>query len=232
MQAIVTNHLVVRGSYRSLTLVVYGNTTEDLGQFNIEFDLDSSLANVVCSPSEGKFEDLPPALHSTKLTLEESILPPKLLSLSVTADEPSFEMEQFLHLIFRVCSASGNADAMHSVIPMVVSAVSSYFISDLSYTAMTWDLSKKAKSMPCRKELQNIFAEAKNELEEFCRTLTHEVNSLTFDLVGEGVASKSEVNLATAYSELLPDIFSWYYHFIRDCPTTGQSIFQVIFLSV
>lgn len=218
VEAIVTNHLVVRGSYRSLTLVVYGNTTEDLGQFNIEFDLDSSLANVVCSPSEGKFEDLPPALHSTKLTLEESILPPKLLSLQVAADEPSFEIEQFLHLIFRVCSASGNADAMHSVIPMVVSAVSSYFVSDLSYTAMTWDLSKKAKSMPCIKELQNIFAEAKNELEEFCRTLTHEV--------GEGVASKSEADVATAYSELLPDIFSWYYHFIRNCPTTGQSLFQ------
>ncbi|KAF7851934.1 hypothetical protein BT93_L1646 [Corymbia citriodora subsp. variegata] len=41
VEAVVTNHLVVRGSYRSLSLVIYGNTAEDLGQYNIEFD-DSS----------------------------------------------------------------------------------------------------------------------------------------------------------------------------------------------
>ncbi|KAI7728685.1 hypothetical protein M8C21_019056 [Ambrosia artemisiifolia] len=47
VEAIVTSHLVVRGSYRSLSLVIYGNTGEDLGQFNIEVDLDSSLTNTM-----------------------------------------------------------------------------------------------------------------------------------------------------------------------------------------
>ncbi|KAL6273237.1 hypothetical protein ACE6H2_023929 [Prunus campanulata] len=51
--------------YRSLR-VIYGNTAEDLGQFNIEFD-DSSITNLVSS-AVGKLEDLPLALHSTYLT--------------------------------------------------------------------------------------------------------------------------------------------------------------------
>lgn len=63
VEAVVTNHLLVRGTYRSLSLVVYGNTAEDLGQCNIELDVDNSLANFV-STSLAKLEDLPPLLCS------------------------------------------------------------------------------------------------------------------------------------------------------------------------
>ncbi|KAI9122390.1 hypothetical protein K1719_007079 [Acacia pycnantha] len=71
VEAVVTSHLVVRGSYRSLSLVVYGHTAEDLGQFNIEFD-DSALTDLVDS-SEGRLEDLPLALNSANATIEDSI---------------------------------------------------------------------------------------------------------------------------------------------------------------
>lgn len=46
-QAIVTSHLVVRGSYHSLSLVIYGNRVEDLGQLNIEFDFDDNALMIL-----------------------------------------------------------------------------------------------------------------------------------------------------------------------------------------
>lgn len=45
LHAVVTNHLVVSGSYCSFSLVIYGNTAEDLGQLSIEVDLVSSLTD-------------------------------------------------------------------------------------------------------------------------------------------------------------------------------------------
>ncbi|PIA54315.1 hypothetical protein AQUCO_00900690v1 [Aquilegia coerulea] len=226
VEAVVTNHLVVRGSYRSLTLVVYGNTAEDLGQFNIEFDLDSSLANLVCSPSEGKLEDLPPALHSTKFSLEESLSIPKLLLLPVAEPDLSFEKEHFLQLIIKCFGASGNDDAMHKVASMVISAVSSYVTSDLGCTAITWNQCKQADLISCRKELQSILNDAKNELNELHKILQHEVSSLPVDLLEEGVAVKSEAELATALAEHLPDVFSWYHLFKRICPSNGRTLSQ------
>ncbi|KAL5709091.1 hypothetical protein ACHQM5_019815 [Ranunculus cassubicifolius] len=226
VEAVVTNHLVVRGSYRSLTLVVYGNTAEDLGQFNIEFDLDSSLANLVCSPSEGKLEDLPPALHSKKFTLEESILPPKLLCLPIAEPQTSFQMEEFLQLIIRIFGASGSGDAIQKVVHTVVSAVSSYVSNDLGCAAITWDRSKGAHSKPCGDDIVDIYTEAKNELEELYKTLQHEASSLQDDLLEEGVAIKSEADLSIAPAEALPDIFSWYHILITSCPNDRESLSQ------
>ncbi|KAL0338696.1 UNVERIFIED_CONTAM: protein virilizer [Sesamum angustifolium] len=82
VEAVVTNHLVVRGSYRSLSMVIYGNTAEDLGQFNIEVDLDNTLTDTV-SGVEGKVEDLPPAFHPNTLTIKEIVSPLKILSQAV-----------------------------------------------------------------------------------------------------------------------------------------------------
>ncbi|KAF5182700.1 virilizer [Thalictrum thalictroides] len=226
VEAVVTNHLVVRGSYRSLTLVVYGNTAEDLGQFNIEFDLDSSLANLVCSPSEGRLEDLPPALHSTKFSLEESISFPKLLSLPVSEPDLSFEIEQFLQLIIKFFGASGTSDGFNKVASTVISAVSSYVTSDLGCTAITWNQCKQADLIPCRKELQSILNDAKNELHELYNILQYEVSSLPVDLLEEGVAIKSDAELVTALAEYLPDVFSWFHLFRRNCPSNGQSLSQ------
>ncbi|KAL7198099.1 hypothetical protein ACSBR2_020590 [Camellia fascicularis] len=51
------------GSYCSFSLVIYGNTAEDLGQLSIEVDLVGSLTDTIFSVV-GKLEGLPPALQS------------------------------------------------------------------------------------------------------------------------------------------------------------------------
>jgi hypothetical protein len=126
LQAIVTNHLVLRGTYRSLTLVIYGNTAEDLGQFNIELGLDHSLANVVSSPSEGKFEDLPPALHSSKFKFEESLSSLKPLSFQSTDLDLSLEVKKILYLALKMYQVPSVENLIPDLGSAVISAVSKY----------------------------------------------------------------------------------------------------------
>lgn len=126
VEAIVTNHLVLRGTYRSLTLVIYGNTAEDLGQFNIELGLDHSLANVVSSPSEGKFEDLPPALHSSKFKFEESLSSLKPLSFQSTDLDLSLEVKKILYLALKLYQVPSVENLIPDLGSAVISAVSKY----------------------------------------------------------------------------------------------------------
>lgn len=139
VEAIVTNHLVVRGSYRSLTLIVYGNTAEDLGQFNIGFDMDNSFANVVCSPSEGKLEDLPPALHSNKLLFVESMASLKFMSLPFTKFEVSPHLKQFLLLAVKISQVPDVENQLSEIVGDVVSAVLSCVRRRSSTSTFYWD---------------------------------------------------------------------------------------------
>lgn len=224
MQAVVTSHLVVRGSYRSLTLVIYGNTAEDLGQFNIEFDLDSSLANLVCSPSEGKLEDLPPALRSAKLTFEESISSLKSLSLSVSEQDLSVEMKQFLQLVLKIFELSDLGDAIHKVVNTVTSVVSSYVGCDFHGTNITLGQYNQANSINCKEDSKLIVTEAKNELLELYKLLQHGFGNLSAE---EGIILESEAALATP--ELLMEVLNKYFCFkkestITDLPLLSQVI--------
>jgi len=167
MQAVITNHLVVRGCYRSLTLIIYGNTAEDLGQFNIDFDLDNSLVSLIPSPSEGKLEDLPPALLSDKPTLEESILSTKCLSLPFPDLDLSSEMKQFLRVTLGICQLSDNVDILHTVARSVVSAVCSYVSSDYHATVFNEDQLSVSHYADRKRDPQKVIsalAEARNDL--------------------------------------------------------------------
>ncbi|KAL3536025.1 hypothetical protein ACH5RR_004486, partial [Cinchona calisaya] len=121
VEAMVTSHLVVRGSYRSLSLVIYGNTAEDLGQFNIEVDIDSSLTHSV-GAIEGDLVDLPPALHQTNLTIEESLSTLKRLTLTVVRCDIPVEIKQFLQLMFKILESQNLGVATDIVVSSLLSA--------------------------------------------------------------------------------------------------------------
>ena len=203
MQAVVTNHLVVRGCYRSLSLVIYGNTAEDLGQFNIEFDLDSSLTNVVCS-SEGKLDDLPPALHSKNLTIEESISSLNVLSLPVAAFDISIEIRQFLQLLFKILELTNLGDAVHKVLDTVVSAASSYTVHDLHYAAVN-----HSNDGP-----HFVLDAARKELLDIYKTLLDESGNFSSELLEECSFLESEIDLAS--SKELMDMLIQHFHFKRN----------------
>ncbi|KAL0374797.1 UNVERIFIED_CONTAM: protein virilizer [Sesamum radiatum] len=123
VEAVVTNHLVVRGSYRSLSMVIYGNTAEDLGQFNIEVDLDNTLTDTV-SAVEGKVEDLPPAFHPNTLTIKEIVSPLKILSQAVVMLDLPLELRKYLLLVFKSLDSENLGGAVDTVISSLLSVTS------------------------------------------------------------------------------------------------------------
>ncbi|XP_059626354.1 protein virilizer homolog [Cornus florida] len=199
IEGVVTSHLVVRGSYRSLTLVIYGNTAEDLGQFNFEIDLDSCLTNIVCSIEE-ELEDLPSVLLPSKFTIEESISPLKALSLYAVPLDISVEIKQFLLLTFKILELSNVGDAINRVVSSMVSAASSYATESrgISQKQIT-----EGRSRNCE-----VFTEARKELLEICNSLQHESGKSLAEFLAESMVLESEDDLAT--SKKLVDILSQY----------------------
>lgn len=218
VEAVVTNHLVVRGSYRSLSLVIYGNTAEDLGQYNIEFDLDSSLTNVVCS-SEGKLDDLPPALHSKNLTIEESISSLKALSLPVAASDISIEIKQFLQLMFKILELTNLGDAVHKVLDTVVSAASSYSAHDLHYAAVNQKKFTQSTNNS-NEESHFVLDAAKKELLDLYKTLQDESGNSSVELLEECSFLESEIDLAS--SKELMDMLIQHFLFKRNILSVGH----------
>ncbi|KAI8562895.1 hypothetical protein RHMOL_Rhmol03G0070900 [Rhododendron molle] len=210
VEAVVTNHVVVRGSYRSLTLVIYGNTAEDLGQFNIEVDLDSTLTNTV-SCIEGKLEDLPPALHPINVTIEDLIFMPKALSLEVPASDISVEVKQLLDLTFKVLQLSNRGDVIDKVISMIVSAASSCATHSCYCPAMSQKQSLVGKSRNYEGQSHFGYTEARNELFDIYNSLHHESGKLSSESLGDSMLFEYEADLAT--SKQLMDILQKYIHF-------------------
>ena len=224
MQAVVTNHLVVRGSYRSLSLIIYGNTAEDLGQFNIEFD-DNSLRNLVSS-AEGKLEDLPLALHSTNLTIEDSIFSLNALSLPVVASDISVEVKQFLQMLLKILELSKLGDAVDKTVSIVASAASSYVTRDLCYAAKSQKNLTRGKSKECE-ELHGVISEAREELLELFKLLQHESGSGSADSLAGCTFLDYEADLVN--SKELVDLFSQYLDFSKNSSSFGhEQLSQVI----
>ncbi|CAN0847560.1 Protein virilizer homolog [Linum grandiflorum] len=191
VEAVVTNHLVVRGSYRSLTLVIYGNMAEDLGQFNIEFD-DNSLTNLVTS-AEGKLEDLPLALHSGSRVIEESLISLKVLSLPVVDLDISREVKQFLQLISKMLELPLLEESVYKVVSAIVAAVCSHVTHD-SCRDIISGKNPKPSGFNESEEFSHIIDEGKKEL---LGVLQSSGNDMAHVLV-DGSFLESEGDLATS----------------------------------
>lgn len=116
-------------------MVIYGNTAEDLGQFNIEVDLDSSLTDTV-SAVEGNLEDLPPAFHSRMLTIEELVSPLKILSQAAVKSDIPLELRKFLLLVFKILDSPNVGLAADNAISSLLSVTSTYRISVSSHNSL------------------------------------------------------------------------------------------------
>ncbi|XP_052200578.1 protein virilizer homolog [Diospyros lotus] len=220
VEAVVTNHLVVRGSYRSLSLVIYGNTAEDLGQFNIEVDLDSSLTGTVFS-IEGKLEDLPPALHPTNLTIEDLISAPKALSLEVGVSDISFEIKQLLGLAFKILQLPNLGDAINKVVSSVVSVASSCATHSYS-PAVCQKQSLLERSRTCEGQLPYVITEARKLLVDTYNSLQYQSGDPSAESLSDSPFLESEDDLMNP--KQLMDFLTKYFPFDRTSgdPTDPQ----------
>ncbi|EEF38272.1 conserved hypothetical protein [Ricinus communis] len=214
VEAVVTNHLVVRGSYRSLSLVVYGNTAEDLGQFNIEFD-DNSLTNLVTS-ADGKLEELPLALRSTNRTVQESFTSLSVLSLPVVAADISVEVKQFLQLTLKMLELPKLEDSVHEVLDALVTAVCSFVTLDLCSV----EVNRKCLKMGTSKEFEELHCVIKEARKQLLSVLQHSSKDECAELLSECTSFEFHADLAT--SKQLVDMLSQYLCFSRNSTNAGH----------
>ncbi|XVE75858.1 hypothetical protein DITRI_Ditri12bG0125200 [Diplodiscus trichospermus] len=217
VEAVVTNHLVVRGSYRSLSLVIYGNTAEDLGQFNIEFD-DSSLTNLVSS-ADGKLEDLPLPLRTFNRTFEESLSSLNVLSLPVVTADISVEVKQLLQLMLKILELPNLGYSVHKVVSTIVLAASSLITFDLDSNAINQKHLTSGRNKDL-KELDHGISEARKELLEFydalqCKSMNGSSDSLT-----ECSFMESDADLTS--TKQLVEMLSPCFHFNRSSSSFGH----------
>ncbi|KAK1417128.1 hypothetical protein QVD17_26250 [Tagetes erecta] len=215
VEAIVTNHLVVRGSYRSLSLVIYGNTGEDLGQFNIEVDLDGSLTNTV-SIVEGDLEDLPPALNPRNSTIEESISLLKSLTFKPVVSNILIETKQFLQISFKILEMpNAGHDALNTVVNSLVSAATMYSTQSLQCASRNHEL------VADHEETCFDFSQARKELLDIFNSLsTISRNSLPESLT-DNIYLEFEDDLVD--SKQLVDILTRHYHSLSNCESVVRS---------
>ncbi|KAJ8536636.1 hypothetical protein K7X08_035037 [Anisodus acutangulus] len=207
VEAIVTNHLVVRGSYRSLSLVVYGNTTEDLGQFNIDVDLDGSLANTV-SVVEGDLEDLPPALRPNNLSTEQTLSSLKSLSLKSIPQDIPLELRQLLQLILRMLVSPKFGLVKNKVLTSLLSVASIYATPCFSsMTTMHEQLG--LDKLVYNQEVQLAIAEAKKELLEMHNSFTFQPGDQSTEFATDAMLVESEIESA-APKQLLDSLRHYY----------------------
>lgn len=233
VEAIVTNHLVLRGTYRSLTLVIYGNTAEDLGQFNIELGLDHSLANIVSSPSEGKLEDLPPALYSSKLSFEESLSSLKPFHFQATDVDLSIEAKKVLHLTLKMYQMSAVENLIPNLRSAVISAISKYVTASTNYILRTWnqDLTNAfTKSDSDSQEIDKILTDASNELSEIWKNVHAVADSNDNDFA---IGVDEELPTTKILVELFNRCFPYYKNIsLLDLQCPSQNKWLVLSLSL
>lgn len=219
MQAMVTSHLVVRGSYRSLSLVIYGNTAEDLGQFNIEVDLDSSLTHTV-SAIEGDLEDLPPALQPSNLTIEESLTTLKKLPVKVVIFDIPVEIKQFLQLMFKILESHNLGGAADTVISSLLSAALAHATPSLYSTIINQKHVGMDKFIDSG-ELNDVLNEARKELLDVYKSF-QQSGYLAAEPSTENMFIDSEADVA--YSKQLVDMLNLYFQFDSNFEIAGNPV--------
>ncbi|XWS59372.1 hypothetical protein CRYUN_Cryun08bG0115900 [Craigia yunnanensis] len=217
VEAVVTNHLVVRGSYHSLSLVIYGNTAEDLGQFSIEFD-DSTLTNLVSS-ADGKLEDLLLPLCTFNQTFEESLSSLNVLSLPVVTLDISVEVKQLLQQMLKILELPNLCYAVHNVVSTVALAASTLITFDLDSNVINQKYLMSGRNKDF-KELDHGISEARKELLERYEALECKSMNGSSDSLTECNFMESDADLAS--SKQLVEMLSPYFHFSRSPSSFGH----------
>ncbi|MCO5548771.1 hypothetical protein L7F22_002233 [Adiantum nelumboides] len=123
VQAAVTDHLVIRGSYRALSLVVYGNSVKELGQFNFDHEIDNTLSDAIVPP-EAVFqpEDLPEALQDVVGHQGKAVHPLRNLQLNIEDIEQAEAIHQLLSWALQLTRFATSCAEIRKVFELVLSA--------------------------------------------------------------------------------------------------------------
>lgn len=150
-------------------MVIYGNTAEDLGEFNIDVGLDGSLTDTV-SAVEGNLEDLPPAFHPTMPTIKELLSPLKILSQEVASVDIPLELRKFLHLVFNVLDSQNLGVTFDKVMNSLLS-VALTSGKPCTFNKISDSVQPELDKLTSDHDAEQILAEAKVELLDLYKRL-------------------------------------------------------------
>ncbi|KAL3700291.1 hypothetical protein R1sor_018313 [Riccia sorocarpa] len=176
VQLAVTDHLVIRGTYDALTMVVYGNSSIDIGQLSKNHDLGSALEDALTAEVSCRTEDLPEALQPQKQKLWSFT---SLQHLLLVRDDQGIKslVRQLLRLAEQVGSLSDDFSTINRLVKVLVSAVTSLQVSAArsSYANVVAHERKEASKLPqglldARCDLENL----RNELQDLQQNTLHE----------------------------------------------------------
>lgn len=198
-------------------MVIYGNTAEDLGQFNIEVDIDSSLIDTVCA-IEGNLEDLPPAFRSTKLTNKELLYPLNMLNRAAGALDVPLELRRFLQLVLKILDSKNLGGAADKVLNSLLSVASSYQTIDLNQLRI--DGSKHGG------DTHHILADALKELLDVDKAFQNLSRNLSTEYSAKSLFLESEAHVPSS-KELL-DTLQEHFDFCGSAGNVGYQHFSQV----
>lgn len=130
LQVAVTDHLVLRGTYDSLTLVVYGNLASQIGQVGVDGNQGSEFPDLLLSEASCRFEDLPEALRPQRTKVDTPFGPCNYLHLFKTEKDTAELIQKVLELAGQTGRASLDTKSLHKVVKSLVSAAASLHNSE------------------------------------------------------------------------------------------------------
>ncbi|KAF8084458.1 hypothetical protein N665_0716s0007 [Sinapis alba] len=216
VEAVVTNHLVVRGSYRSLSLIVYGNIVKDLGQYNIILE-GRSVTDIVNS-TEGNLEDLPLVLHSVSRTIEECLSSLDIVSLTLPSVDVPVEVKRLLQLVKVFDQLATTDDVLNKLVDTVVSGVSSYVTDNVDFFLKNKNCLAVASSVD-----SGIFHGITDQIKKVILDF-NEIQESDMSTGSSALFSFLESETYLATSQQLVDMLNPYIQFERDslCTTFPQ----------
>lgn len=199
VQAAVTDHLVIRGSYRALSLVVYGNSVKELGQFNFDHEIDNTLSDAIV-PSEAVFkpEDLPEALQDERGYRSKLVSPLRNLQLVYNDPEQSEAMHQLLSLAVQFTKSDPDQIITARVFDILLSAASTV-VSEHGIESgfPQWPILVKTPAQSQRK-VKHGLKQARDQIQV---VNAHRQNNVMLD--------KSSPALLLNVSTILEAVFDW-----------------------
>jgi len=203
-------------------MVIYGNTAEDLGQFNIEVDLDSSLTDTV-SAVEGNLEDLPPAFHSNMLTIKELVSTMKIFSQALFELDVPLELRKYIKLVLKILDAQIPAAADKSI-SSLVSVISNYVAPCLSrgIKSKLWEINGLINGGGANQ----AFTEAEKELLDLYKR--HQNQSWYPSAESSGECSFNEFEEGVPSSKELMDILHQHFDFHISADIVGYQHLSLV----
>ncbi|KAG6547572.1 hypothetical protein Mapa_011021 [Marchantia paleacea] len=224
VQVAVTDHLVIRGTYDSLTMILYGNSSIDIGQLSGNHDMESALPSSSLDEASYRLEDLPEALHPRKEKLCP-ITSLQHLHLVYNDQEQILLVRQLLQLSEHVGRASTDPLTMNKLVKILVSAVTSLQVSEtrcnVSPSFTSWPSSANMAGLEspetikvpqglleAKRELQELQDELQNRREEKPHENTRDEDEVAHERKSAGDVSKS--------AEVSDRVLEFIVHWIQD----------------